>query len=238
MDTENGVLELWSGRATTDAPEFLIFELRFLIENGGALSFHKRSVWDAGASEKRWVGRSVHVGKGALEMGKWTGFSRHFPDDSMQVVDFPHLSTLRLFWRGEITAEAQRRRGGEKDGVQTEIAVVGVEKGVSEGGWRRVMAENGCAQLHVFTRIYTLLHKISGNDEIRGRSARFAYSSVASSGVLRSGCRLSPPFAALCRLFGWGGVEESSKNRIERRSGIEGDDVDQPCRTRKNNNQD
>src|SRR5260221_12167064 len=59
---------------------------------------------ETGASGKRWFGRSVQVGKGALEMGKWTGFSRHFPDDLMQVVDFPHLSTLRVFWRGEITA--------------------------------------------------------------------------------------------------------------------------------------
>jgi len=30
-----------------------------------------------------------------------------------------------------------------------------VEKGVLESRRRRVLAENGCAQLHVFTRIYT-----------------------------------------------------------------------------------
>src|SRR5260221_9728338 len=37
-----------------------------------------------------------------------------------------------------------------------------VENGVSEGGWRPVFMKNGCAQLHVFTRFYTLLHKVSG----------------------------------------------------------------------------
>jgi len=74
----------------------------------------------------------------------------------MQVVDFPHLSTLRVFWRGEITAEAQRRRGGEKDGVQTEIAVVGVEKGGLEGGWRRVLAKKWLCSI---TRIYTHLQR-------------------------------------------------------------------------------
>jgi len=109
----------------------------------------------------------VSLGKGGKEVGKWTGFSHlattfsHLgPDNSTQVVDFPHLSTLRLFWRAEITAETQRRRGGEKDGVQTEIVVVTVEKGVLEGGWRRVLTKNGCAQLHAFTRIYTILHNV------------------------------------------------------------------------------
>jgi hypothetical protein len=33
-----------------------------------------------------------------------------------------------------------------------------VEKAALEGGWRRVLVENGCAQLHAFTRIYTHLH--------------------------------------------------------------------------------
>src|SRR6267142_6932835 len=50
-------------------------------------------------------------------------------------------------------------------------ATMDIENWVLEGGWRRVLAENGCAQLHAFTRIYTLLHKISGgnvtSDEIR-----------------------------------------------------------------------
>jgi len=70
---------------------------------------------ETGASGQRWFGRSVPVGHGALELGNWTGFSRHFPDDSMQVVAFPHLRTLSVFWRGEITAEAPRRSGGEPD---------------------------------------------------------------------------------------------------------------------------
>jgi len=45
---------------------------------------------------------------------------------------------------------------------QTHITTTGrqagkkVEKGAFESGWRRVLAENGCAQLHAFTRIYTM----------------------------------------------------------------------------------
>jgi len=50
---------------------------------------------------------------------------------------------------------------------QTHITTTGrqagkkVEKGAFESGWRRVLAENGCAQLHAFTRIYTHIHKVS-----------------------------------------------------------------------------
>ena len=160
---------------------------------------------EAGAGWKRWIRRSVHVGKGGLEMGKWIGFSRVFPDDSTQVVDFPHLSTLRLFWRAEITAETQRRRGGEKDGVQTEIVVVTVEKGVLEGGWRRVLAENGCAQLHVFTRIYTILHNVPGGNVtsagFRGKSARFACPGADSSGVSSAYRRICSPICEHFCLF-------------------------------------
>ena len=44
-----------------------------------------------GGGGKRRGGRRPDPGLTGEQMGKWTGFSRVFPDDSMQVVDFPHL---------------------------------------------------------------------------------------------------------------------------------------------------
>ena len=77
---------------------------------------------EAGASGKRWAGRSTEVGKGGQEVGKQTGFSHFatgfshlFPDDSMQVVDFPHLACVRLFREGEDSP--QRRRDAETSGA-------------------------------------------------------------------------------------------------------------------------
>ena len=54
----------------------------------------------ADGSGKRWVGRWVNLGKGGQVAGTWTGFSRLFPLVSTQVVDFPHLRGVRLFWEG------------------------------------------------------------------------------------------------------------------------------------------
>jgi hypothetical protein len=58
----------------------------------------------AGGGGKRWVGKRVDLGKGGQVAGKWTGFShiapastRLGPDNSTQVVDFPHKATVRLF---------------------------------------------------------------------------------------------------------------------------------------------
>src|SRR5258708_38717509 len=60
---------------------------------------------EAGGGGKRWDGKWLDLGKGGQEVGKWTGFSHlattfsHLgPDNSTQVVDFPHLSTVRLFF--------------------------------------------------------------------------------------------------------------------------------------------
>src|SRR6266404_9906123 len=56
----------------------------------------------AGTMEKR-----VDVGKGGCEIEKWrsfshfeTAFSHLFPHKSTQVVDFPHLSGVSIFWGG------------------------------------------------------------------------------------------------------------------------------------------
>ena len=45
-----------------------------------------------------------------------------------------------------------------------------VENGAWKGGRRLVFLKNGCAQLHVFTRIYTLLHKVSRSHLTNTRS--------------------------------------------------------------------
>ena len=56
-------------------------------------------------SVPRRSGMWVSLGKGGKEMGKWTGFShfettptRLFPHKSTQVVDFPRICRVRLFW--------------------------------------------------------------------------------------------------------------------------------------------
>src|SRR5882724_6033733 len=64
---------------------------------------------------KRWSGMWVNLGKGGCEIEKWRSFSHletaltHlFPHKSTQVVDFPHLAMVRLFWEG---AEDSRMSG-------------------------------------------------------------------------------------------------------------------------------
>ena len=66
--------------------------------------------------------RRVEVGKGGREVGKQTGFSHFatgfahlFPDDSMQVVAFPHLACVRLFRESEDSP--QRHRDAETSGA-------------------------------------------------------------------------------------------------------------------------
>jgi hypothetical protein len=62
---------------------------------------------EAGGGGKRWVEKWVQLGKDGQEIGKWcsfshleTAFTRLGPDNSTQVVDFPHLAHVRLFWDG------------------------------------------------------------------------------------------------------------------------------------------
>jgi hypothetical protein len=62
------------------------------------------------------------------------------------------------------TDETQIERGygrvaGPEAGVPTE-GWQKVENVAFEGRWWRVLVKNGCAQLHVFTRIYTILHNV------------------------------------------------------------------------------
>src|SRR5882672_8466531 len=87
VKAKNGVLELWS---------------RGVMEARDAWPFCDAGP-EAGVPTK--PRERSQVGKGGNEVIKWTGFSRletastHlFPHESTQVVDFPLLSRLRVFW--------------------------------------------------------------------------------------------------------------------------------------------
>ncbi len=133
MDTENGVLELWSGTAATDETQ---------IKHGYGLPYKetkKRGNKERkmGGGGKKWFGIRAYVGKGGSEVGKRAGLSRLGPDNSTQVVDFPYMYEVEVVSGRGLTAETPRRRDEEKGGVRTE-PVVKVEKGVSGCRWRRV----------------------------------------------------------------------------------------------------
>ncbi len=76
-----------------------------------------RSGRKTGGDGKRWVGKRAFPTLSGQEIGKWCSFShletaltRLFPHVSTQVVDFPHLSCVRLFWeRARIGFSAPER---------------------------------------------------------------------------------------------------------------------------------
>jgi hypothetical protein len=71
------------------------------------------------------MGKRVEVGKGGQKLAKRTGFShfqtastRLFPRDSTQVVDFPHLVMVGLFWeQGFYRRDAETPRQEEERGT-------------------------------------------------------------------------------------------------------------------------
>jgi len=99
MDTENGVLEWRNGRGKG-------------VMEYGSLGVARRArprifVRDAGGGGKRWAGRRVQPGGSGLAVVKRTGFAhlvrcwtRPGPDNSTQVVDFPHLAVVSIFLEG------------------------------------------------------------------------------------------------------------------------------------------
>jgi len=107
---------------------------------------------------------------------------------------------------------------------QTHITTTGrqagkkVEKGVFESGWRRVLAENGCAQLHAFTRIYTHLHNVSGGNFMSDKTQK-KWARIAGLGMMKSQfwiqgaafCRLPPPFRMGGQMAKW---EIGGKDRL------------------------
>ncbi len=82
-----------------------------------------------------------------------------------------------------------------------------MENELSEGRYWAVGAKNGCAQLHVFTRIYTLLHKVpDGSSPQRRRDAEGADVGECGWKVGRKWEKagdkgsVNPPFPAKSRL--------------------------------------
>jgi len=62
---------------------------------------------EAGEDVKNRAEKRVEVGKGGCEIGKWrsfshleTVFSHLFPRFSTQVVDFPRMTVVSIFWGG------------------------------------------------------------------------------------------------------------------------------------------
>jgi hypothetical protein len=80
-----------------------------------------RSEVVAGGSGKKCVRKWANLGKGGCEIGKCCSFShfetalsRLFPQLSTQVVDFPHLAVVRLFWeKGFHRRDAETQRQEE-----------------------------------------------------------------------------------------------------------------------------
>src|SRR6266436_242060 len=69
----------------------------------------------AGEDVKNRAEKRAEVGKGGREIGKWrsfshfeTVFSHLFPCFSTQVVDFPRMTVVSIFWEG-----TNNRRGAE-----------------------------------------------------------------------------------------------------------------------------
>src|SRR5882724_3386282 len=116
----------------TDDEEFLILNLRFLIGSGEKFAVWKQVAGpeagvpsknrEASSCGKRWAGRRAKPGKGGQEAGKRIGFShfetaltRLFPHKSMQVVDFPRMYAVGIFWERDITTGARRHRADQAE---------------------------------------------------------------------------------------------------------------------------
>jgi hypothetical protein len=258
MDTENGVLELWSNggtrngvkeyrshRVATDNEDFLIFELRFLIRSEEESRICERTGKEVSLSEQRRFGRRVNLGIGGKMAGRRSGFAHLFPDNSTQVVDFPHLMKVSQAKLGtnmgkSRNAIAQNRRGRTKNDLEMEPAVR-VEKGVSEYHWKRVLAENGCAQLHAFTRNYTYLHKVIWST-LRAAKSEASRQDLPIRELIHrvSRCRgaafrrLLPASAA----FSHGGGAKMPKYEMGCRGEVDGSEQDWLCKTGMDNDKD
>ena len=72
----------------------------------------------AGGGGKRWGGKWVQPGKGGKKVSRWTsffhfetGFSHLSPANSTQVVDFPRIYAVRVFWKEGFHSSAESLRG-------------------------------------------------------------------------------------------------------------------------------
>jgi hypothetical protein len=101
------VARAWRDGSATDGEKFLIFELRFLIGNGGKFGVWKQvarpeagvptKTREASPCGKRRYASGAFTALSGCRVGQFTGFYRIvtryyrlFPHKSTQVVDFPH----------------------------------------------------------------------------------------------------------------------------------------------------
>ena len=129
------------------------------------------------------AGTRVYPGGSGRMVGKRTGFShletgfsRLFPDESMQVVDFPRIAYVRLFWEGKNSP--QSRRDAEKKRSKPESAEI------AEGAEGPAFASR--QELFICTRLLRFLE-----------SHRRLREEWRIQHTPRGG---SPPLSALCNL--------------------------------------
>ena len=119
LNTDRKKMDWWSmgvmgGRADAGGT---VLRSKAMAGGGG----QKAGSFRTGTMEKR-----VDLGKGGQEIGKWRSFSHFettlthlFPPFSTQVVDFPHLAMVSIFWGSPemlATDETQTKHGCRKDG--------------------------------------------------------------------------------------------------------------------------
>jgi hypothetical protein len=126
VKAKHGVLELWS---------------KGVMEARDARPFCDAGP-EAGVPTKPL--KRPHMGKGGMEAGNWTGFSRLFPHESTQVVDFPHLAMVRHFLDANFANERElgkakmNRRGAETQSQEEErnrwTMIIDIMDGMEEQG--------------------------------------------------------------------------------------------------------
>ena len=97
VKTENGVLEWREAEGGAGVKEYWSHGAVSLPCCAGPEAGAPRKAREAGAGGKRWGGKWVDLGKGG-GAGNRTGFSHLGPDNSTQVVDFPRICMVSIFW--------------------------------------------------------------------------------------------------------------------------------------------
>ena len=129
-----------------------------MVRSAGPEASAPTETREAGGGGQGWAGKWAYVGKGGKMAGKRTGFAhiapgstRLGPDNSMQVVDFQHLTHVRLFW------------GSPEIGKKT---VTNVAKPGTEGSLR---AEHNSRINHIYASRYIDFYAC--NSDLRGYAA-------------------------------------------------------------------
>ncbi len=105
-DRKNGVLELWShwrknGSGVSGDVESVAGPKADALRG----THRNHGYTESGGDGKRRIVRRRFTSLSGLEAGEWTGFyhlgtgsSRLEPDNSTQVVDFPHICSVSILW--------------------------------------------------------------------------------------------------------------------------------------------